>query len=161
MRTPLNNMSRPNPLLPLILLGLLTFAAGFGCRAKSPECKAPSPGCLNAVEKAKGGTLEGFLTSGREEQAFIPCDCGDIWWVEYNRVTVGQARASKRNGRCYETFGNPACQEWTYAELSGDLSPAGQYGHMGWYRRELRVDEIYRISQTVPSTCTIRRITNR
>ena len=70
-------------------------------------------------------------------------------------------RAAKFNGRCCETFDNPACQEWIHAELSGDLSLPGKYGHMGWYARELRVNEIGRLSQDVPAACAIRRITRR
>ena len=91
----------------------------------------------------------------------MPCDCEDRWWVEYNKTTVGQMRAAKLNHQCYETFGRPGCQEWIYAEVSGELSHPGQYGHMGGYDRELRVNEIGRLSQDVPATCTIRRITSR
>jgi hypothetical protein len=161
MRPPRDDMTGSNPILRSILLGLLTCAACTGCRARSAERKAPSGGCLNAIEKSQNGEYRGFITSGREEQAFIPCDCEDIWWVEYDRGAVGQVNGARRNARCYETFDNPACQEWTYAEVSGTLSPAGQYGHMGWYSRELRVNQVGRLSQDVPATCTIRRITRR
>jgi len=146
---------------PLIVFGLLAYGIGSGCRARPAERKLPAPGCMRAIEESDGGKYRGFLTWGREEGAFIPCDCDDIWWVKYNKGAVGQVHAARRNSGCYEAFGNPACDEWIYAELSGDVSPTGRYGHMGWYHRELRVDQIDRLSQGVPSTCNIRRITSR
>ena len=154
-------MLKSSPILRLILFGLLTSAVCMGCRARPAERKAPSKGCLSAIAKSQDGKYRGFLTTGREQQAFIPCDCEDIWWVEYNSVTVEQLRGARQNGRCYETFDNPGCQEWTYAEVSGNLSPAGQYGHMGRYLRELEVNEIGRLSQDVPAICTIRHIAPR
>lgn len=158
MWTSLDGMSTLNPIPGLLLLGILTSAASTGCRARPAEHKMPLAGCLSAIERSEAGKFQGFLTSGREEQAFIPCDCDEAWWVKYNKVTVGRVRAANRNNDCYQTFDRPGCQEWMYVELSGVLSPAGQYGHMGGYHRELRVDEIHRLSQDVPSTCEIRRM---
>src|SRR5215471_9582301 len=93
----LDDVPASNPILRLILFAALACAACSGCRARPGDRKALSGGCFNAIEKSQDGKYRGFLTSGREEAAFIPCDCEDIWWVEYNRVTVGQVNGAKQN----------------------------------------------------------------
>ena len=107
--------------ISLLLLGL----ALMGC-ARTPEPPAPSA-------QVETDTFAGYYTSGFETSEFRPKDKKhERWWL------TGSLPCS------FLSFNQEGNAPWhrVYVEVQGTLSPAGQYGHMGAYHRELAVSRM-------------------
>lgn len=98
-------------------------------------------GCASAA----GERLElfrGFYAPGFEVESFRLCGSAEQWWV---------VRGDELNRRYREL--TDAQYQQVYAEIRGHAGPAGRYGHMGAYTRELMVVEVLEVRRTPPDPC--------
>lgn len=106
------------PFIPAATLGVL-FLAFTG------NVHQPFSGALTGA----AGTLlpqryAGLYTTGFEQASFQPCGSQDQWWVTRTPPELRRSPGTSPFGTVYV--------EWTARR-----SPAGRYGHMGRYSREL------------------------
>lgn len=81
---------------------------------------------------------------GFEEAAIRPCNSDEQWWI------VGD-KGSELQNRWYELH-----LQWYqhgYAEVRGERSEKGQYGHVGAYDREFDVTEVIEVRQLEEGEC--------
>jgi hypothetical protein len=86
---------------------------------------------------ARSGIFRGHYTHHLEVSRFEPCASRESWWVIGEVRPLVHASAGQR----------------VYAELRGDVSGIGSYGHLGAYRRELVVSEVIVIRPAADSDC--------
>jgi hypothetical protein len=98
----------------------LSSCRNSGGSATSNETPAPS---------AKTNLFRGYYTWAFEISRFTPCGSSEEWWLSGDLSGLPDNRVP----------GAPL-----YIEVRGDLSPEGQYGHLGAYKRQLEVREITR-----------------
>lgn len=77
----------------------------------------------------------GRVSFGFEEAAFRPCGSNEQWWVTGSDDAVTELQ-DKWNALGLDWY-HPA-----YAEIKGDRSGSGEYGHLGAYEREIEVTEV-------------------
>ncbi|MBA2245852.1 MAG: hypothetical protein H0W11_12915 [Gemmatimonadetes bacterium] len=100
---------------------------------------------LTGCASAAGGRPElfrGFYEHGFEVESFRLCESDERWWI---------VRADGLNRRYRELTG--AQYERVYAEIRGHAGPAGRYGHLGAYTRELTVVEVLDVRRTPADPC--------
>ena len=108
-------------------------------------------GCGGAARRAAAGAREyrGFYWAAFEEQRFVPCDSVAAspvpwrasavrpgWWVTW--APGPEPEAPEAAGPDFRDLGH---LRGSYVRWRAVLSPPGGYGHMGVWRRELRVVE--------------------
>ena len=112
------------------LLALAAWGCGSGRRAPAP---APAPDAQAAVDTTisvpvpavSTGRYTGHFEFDFEKQVFRPCGRREEWWA----------------------WGMPADLQktWgqrTFVTVEGELSGRGEFGHMGRYRRQIRVTAV-------------------
>jgi len=94
-------------------------------------------GCTSSHEPASpsSGVFRGRYKRDFEVSSFTPCDSSERWWVS-GEVLPLRAPLGEKTGT-------------VYAEVRGDLSSKGSYGHLGAYSRELVVREV--VTTRLPS----------
>jgi hypothetical protein len=154
----------------LLGIALLLFNA-TSCRSRRPlgsASNAPADARHDVEPTAKA--FSGIGGFGREAQAFLPCGLSQEWWLEFDArwpeldkalEEQNKADLSARLDECDRKTGLHGCDKWVYLELDGVPSQPGQYGHMGGYSRELRVQKVLRVTRDVPASCEVRRLTDR
>ena len=87
--------------------------------------------------------LEGVFETGFEHSAFYPeVECpaeGGRYWVSWTPESRFDERIVEETG--VQPFAEPDVRTFRIA-LRGELSPPGEYGHLGAYPRELTVHEL-------------------
>ncbi|MGH9880127.1 MAG: hypothetical protein ACRD6N_01725 [Pyrinomonadaceae bacterium] len=86
---------------------------------------------------ASSGVFRGHYTHQFEVSRFERCGSRERWWV------TGQVRP----------LIDASAGQSVYAELRGDLSGIGSYGHLGAYRREFVVREVIVVRPAADSDC--------
>jgi len=162
-----NMVGRRGQLLGIVLLSLVATS----CRSRSVPASA-SRASIDAQLGAerREGPFTGIGGFGREAQAFLPCGLSQKWWLDFDarspeldEVLAEQEEAdlSARLENCGRKTGLVGCDKWVYLELDGIPSGLGQYGHLGVYSRELRVEKVLRVARDVPVGCEVHRLTGR
>lgn len=82
------------------------------------------------------------VTFGFEEAAIRPCNTDEQWWV------VGDQELQER---WYDL--DLEWYEHGYAEVRGERSEKGQYGHLGAYDREFSVAEVVEVRLLKDGEC--------
>lgn len=78
----------------------------------------------------------GVYEIGFERQAFIDDASGEVWWVTLSFEAQEALNAAKPRGNTFP-FG------WRIrAEVEGTLSGAGEYGHLGAYKRHIAIARV-------------------
>jgi hypothetical protein len=119
------------------LIALLALA-GWGCgstRAAPPDAPAPAPEAVAALDTTvttpaparPTGRYTGHFTYDWEKQVFRPCGGREEWWA-WGMPAELQKRWGQR----------------TWVVVEGELSGRGEFGHMGRYRRQIRVTSVIR-----------------
>ena len=93
-------------------------------------------GCaiIEDVFSGRSDTYIGTVAFGFEESGFRPCNVAEQWWITGgDMVNDLQSRYNDLGVKWYEPV---------FAELKGDPSQKGQYGHLGAYQREFEVSEV-------------------
>lgn len=90
-------------------------------------------------------TYVGAVAFGFEVSAFHPCGSDEQWWV------VGDAALVDLQTRYFDLGINP--YELAFAELRGDRSRQGQYGHLNAYDREFEVTKVIEIRKLNEEDC--------
>ncbi|HEV2129662.1 MAG TPA: hypothetical protein VGR27_01080 [Longimicrobiaceae bacterium] len=98
-------------------------------------------GCAS-VTSGRPELFRGFYEHGFEVESFRLCGSQERWWV---------VRGYELNRRYREL--TQAQYERVYAEVRGYAGPAGRYGHLGAYARELTVVEVLEVRRTPPDPC--------
>lgn len=86
--------------------------------------------------------VRGRVTFGFEEAAIRPCNSDEQWWV------VGDQELQEK---WYELD-----LEWYqhgYAEVRGERTEVGEYGHLGAYQREFDVKEVLEVRLLEEGEC--------
>ena len=96
-----------------LLIPVLCF---IGCH--STDMVVPSP----------DNSYHGHYTYGFEVSSFMPCGSSERWWVSAETRGL-RTQLGERAGT-------------VYAEVRGEISKRGSYGHLGAYSRELTVLEV-------------------
>lgn len=83
---------------------------------------------------------EGRFASGFETSAFYPCEVDEQWWVHADSAAWAKLHAppARRDTAGY-------LEAVAFVRLRGEVSPPGEYGHMGAYQREFQVSEVVEI----------------
>jgi len=95
-------------------------------------------GCATSPASEGGAQFErysGFYRQGFEQSDFYPGDGGGPWWLSYDGDFWSRI----------EPFGKGAGRGnyvLVRIEVAGELSAVGDYGHLGAYQRELRVERL-------------------
>jgi len=76
---------------------------------------------------------------GFEVSAFRPCGLSTPWWATGDLTPLRTQP--------------PPDAASVYAEVDGELSDLGQYGHLGAYPRQLEIRKVRQVSGSIPSTC--------
>lgn len=85
------------------------------------------------------GTFRGVYESGFETSAFRPCDRpGEVWWLTPDAGFADQFEAIRQREA---GAGGRGLRLFVEATVVGDLTDAGQFGHLGAYDHELTVRE--------------------
>jgi len=82
--------------------------------------------------------VRGRVSFGFEEAAFRPCGSDEQWWITGSDKNIVELQ-DKWNGLGLEWY-TPG-----YAELRGDRSGKGEYGHLGAYQREFEVTDVLEV----------------
>ena len=96
---------------------------------------------FRVVERASPSaeTVRGVFETGFERSTFRPCDRPDeLWWIIPDAALADEVAAIRQReapdaGRGLRLF--------VEATVVGELSDAGEFGHLGQYTHELRVTE--------------------
>lgn len=99
-------------------------------------------GCVTVATAPEPDRHAGFFESGFEVEAFHPCKVDEAWWV------TGAEALRQR----YREVASAPYQR-VYVELRGTTGPAGRFGHMGAYARELSVDEVLLVRPARQEDC--------
>ena len=130
------------------LIALVTLA-GWGCGASGRGAPEPAPApdagleavldttVTTPVPAVPTGRYTGHFEFDFEKQVFRPCGSRERWWA----------------------WGMPAelQKSWgqrTFVVVEGELSPRGEYGHMGRYARQIRVTRVVRMEPGEGSGCS-------
>lgn len=91
----------------------------------------------------RASLLEGILQTGPEQSAFFPDgDCSKTpFWFDWPEQLDGHLNAR------LQTLGKPAALR---LKLIGNLSPVGNYGHLGGYPREVRATKVIAVDAATP-----------
>jgi hypothetical protein len=85
----------------------------------------------------RSGVFRGTAVLGFEHSDFAPDDSHEKWWLS-GAVNAVYDRMSRTQ---------PPLQNPVYVALEGELSERGHHGHLGQYRRELRVVRVLEVKQ--------------
>jgi len=91
----------------------------------------------NSDQWPRSGVYQGTAIFGFEHSYFTPEGSREKWWLSgaVNEIT-------DRMGGAQPTLQNPV-----FVALEGELSERGHHGHLGQYRREVRVVRVLGIKQ--------------
>ena len=94
--------------------------------------------------KYTDGTYAGLYRFGRERSDFTRAGSRERWWLtgDIGDVTRRMARPSVDQSA---QLRNPV-----FLVVEGELSESGHYGHLGAYRRQLRVTKVLEVKQMSP-----------
>lgn len=90
----------------------------------------------------------GRYESGFETSAFYPCGSDEQWWVTAD--SAAWARLHSPPARV-QSAGH--LEAVAFVRLRGRASPPGEYGHVGAYDREIRVDEVIEVTAPEEGKC--------
>jgi hypothetical protein len=140
---------------------LLTTPPGFGYLVVTLACfavlgsafltgDAPWGPWLRALDRgwvaqAWARPVAGVWHFGFERSAFVPCPglsgglpvrAGDVWWASHEGRTFEEVRA--------QVWGQGRLMTDTtlFVVWFGDVSPRGEYGHLGGYTRQIAVSAL-------------------
>jgi hypothetical protein len=77
----------------------------------------------------------GVLSIGFEQVAFVADGAAEPWWASFEAETW-QGAVAPLQTRCAMPWGA------VHLIVEGEVSEPGQYGHLGAYKRELRVTSV-------------------
>jgi len=90
--------------------------------------------------------IRGRVSFGFEEAAFRPCSSDEQWWITGSNKAVSELQ-----------------EDWTalglnwyeagYAEIRGNKTARGSYGHVGAYQREIDVKEVVEVRLLEDGEC--------
>jgi len=109
-------------------------------------CLLALSGCLlqDQIFGHRGDLVRGRVTFGFEEAGFRPCNSDEQWWVVGDEGVKLQEKWSDLGLEWYQPG---------YAEVRGDRSGLGEYGHLGAYQRELDVKEVREVRLLKDGEC--------
>jgi len=100
------------------------------------------------------GTLRGYLVFANEVMAFEACGTTALIWANLQGWEKGHEMLPSLGPICVPTDGGMApCPGTIYVELTGTVSPYGQYGQLNKYSQQIRVNEYLAASLTGPPDC--------
>ena len=104
-----------------------------------------TPGAPLAPEPppAPVARFKGTYVFGREQSEFRPEGSREKWWVTGSIDELRQRFVSSSKGARQE-FTGPVS-----VVVDGELSAAGDHGHLGIYKRELRVTEVVEVGEMI------------
>lgn len=92
--------------------------------------------------------MRGYVRTSSESYTFRRCDSAEVIWVDllgWNTI-LGHERLDEALtpiGSCSEQdAARGRCVRLAYAELRGELSEKGTWGHLGKYEHQLKVLEV-------------------
>ncbi len=98
--------------------------------------------------------FEGYYASGFEVSSFVPCEGTEPnpgyvpgYWLNGTTDFYDQYYALVQSSEFDQNSGYLS----VYVRFKGDISPSGNYGHLGAYEREVTVTELLEMS--VEGTC--------
>jgi len=94
-------------------------------------------GCFvqDQIFGSHSNTVRGRVSFGFEEAAFRPCGSDEQWWITGSDNHVNELQTKWKDlGLEWYTPG--------YAEVEGNRSDKGEYGHLGAYQREFEVSDV-------------------
>lgn len=97
------------------------------------------------------GIFTGHYTYGFEVSSFLECGSSDPWWVHSYDPDVSDELLE-----CIMTF---YPDDWhldyhdVFLQVQGQVTPEGEFGHLGMYNRQLLVDEILECRPPQPDDC--------
>jgi hypothetical protein len=97
------------------------------------------------------GILRGYQVYGNELMAFEPCGSSELIWMNLSGWEKGLDRIPAQSCPVDASLG--MCVRHMYTELTGVISPAGHYGHLGKYSRQLTVQEFLDVTLAESPTC--------
>jgi hypothetical protein len=135
------------PLLkpPVALLFALELAGTAACRHPAPAPSAPYVG---------KGSLRGYVRLGPEQVSFQACGSDRKWWLAPANAPgwSDAVRVLEAQPECDLGYTPCALQE-VFVDADGQVSPPGEYGHLGRYAREVRLSRVYWASRAAPEEC--------
>ena len=100
------------------------------------------------------GILRGHMVFASELMAFEPCGSTNLIWANLQGWEKGQELLPQLGPYCVTTdAGQAPCPAEYYVELTGTISPPGQYGHMGKFSQQLMVSAYLAAGTTNPADC--------
>ena len=121
---------------PHLLCTLSLFLASLACQTL---ILTPGP---------TTGEFEGYYASGFEVSSFVPCGMTEAasygigYWLNGTKEFYDQYHALVQSSEFEQNTGYLS----VYVRFKGELSPAGSYGHLGAYEREVTVTELLEMS---------------
>jgi len=103
----------------------LTFPILLGVLACCAAC------CAHTPQWPSSGVYRGTYLLGDERSDFTPEGTRERWWLSGDTEAI-----TSRMG----VLGNPV-----FVSVEGQLSQRGKFGHLGAYRRELRVTRVIEV----------------
>lgn len=88
--------------------------------------------------------FEGTYSSGFEVSSFVPCDYSDEAGYGVGYWLTGTTEFYDQYYALVESSGFDPSTGYlsVYVRFKGELSPSGDYGHLGMYEREITVTEL-------------------
>ncbi len=116
---------------------------------------AASALCIVAVIAWQGRrqSFRGRYTDGFETSRFVPCGSSEKWWAEGNIEPIYRAYNPSYNGKNLPGESPNISFHTGYVEVRGRVTRRGSYGHEGNYDRKLRIEEVIKVQDEVPSSC--------
>lgn len=94
----------------------------------------------------EGDVTRGLVSFGFEEAAFRPCNSDEQWWIVGDDETIIELQDK------WTSLG----LEWYqpgYAEIKGERTGKGEYGHVGAYDREVDVKDVLEVRPLRGNEC--------
>jgi len=109
-------------------------------RAKAAAAVLALSLVLSACGEGETGVFRGVFFYGFETSDFRVCGSNEIWWASGNlKPLIDVTPAPGSRG--------------VYAEIQGELSPPGSYGHLGMYPREIEIRKVRRVLAVAEADC--------
>lgn len=94
----------------------------------------------------RGDFVRGRVSFGFEEAGFRPCGSDEQWWIVGSDDNINELQQK------WNDLGLP-WYEHGYAEVKGERTSKGEYGHLGAYDRELDVKDILEVRLLKEGEC--------
>lgn len=101
--------------------------------------------CSSVAPWPKYGTFVGYYIKGFEKSDFKPAGTKERWWLSGNIDTLSKLYIAP------SSEAPPKVKGPVYVVIQGSLSEVGQHGHLGYYSRELVVEQVKEIRELGPN----------